>query len=210
MDYYQDITLLPDGEIALGFLWQKIYQQVHIALVEQKVDDRHSAIALSFPEYGSRRFPLGTKLRVLASEISQLERLNLAKFLTRFEDYMHMESIQPVPENTTAVAFVRQQHKGQARIEKDIQSKAELWAKKSGKPLEDCLAELDKTKPKAQSNVPFVWMNSLQTQAANPDHSARFPLFIARIEVPERNAGLFNCYGLSTKRGSEAATVPHF
>ena len=86
MNYYQDITLLPGTDIALGFLWQKIYQQVHIALVEQKVDAQHSAIAVSIPGYGSKGFPLGNKLQVLAGEKNQLEKLNLAGFLTRFED----------------------------------------------------------------------------------------------------------------------------
>lgn len=51
MDYYQDITLLPDAEVNLGFLWQKVFQQVHIALVEHKVADNRSAIALSIPKY---------------------------------------------------------------------------------------------------------------------------------------------------------------
>ncbi|MCO4790206.1 type I-F CRISPR-associated endoribonuclease Cas6/Csy4, partial [Vibrio cholerae] len=37
MNYYQEITLLPDADIALGFLWQNVFQQVHIALVEHKV-----------------------------------------------------------------------------------------------------------------------------------------------------------------------------
>lgn len=210
MKYFQDITLLPDGDIALGFLWQKIYQQVHIALVEQKVDDRHSAIAVSFPGYGSKGFPLGNKLRVLAGEKSQLEKLNLAGFLARFEDYTHLKSIQPVPEGATQVAFVRQQVKGQARIEKDMQSKAELWAKKSGKPLEECLQELAKTKPKAQCKLPFIRMYSQQTKAANPEQATPFPLFIQRIEAAEAKAGLFNCYGLSAVGGSEAATIPDF
>jgi CRISPR-associated endonuclease Csy4 len=210
MNYFQDITLLPDGDIALGFLWQKIYQQVHIALVEQKVDARHSAIAVSFPGYGSKGFPLGNKLRVLAKTKEQLEQLNLAGFLTRFEDYSHLKSIQPVPEGATPVAFIREQVKGHARIEKDMQAKAELWADKSGKTLEECLQALTKTKPKAESKAPFIWMESQQTKAVNPEHAARFPLFIQRVEAAEPKAGLFTCYGLSAARGADIATVPHF
>lgn len=210
MNYFQDITLLPDGDISLGFLWQKVYQQVHIALVEQKVDARHSAIAVSFPGYGSKGFPLGNKLRVLAKTKEQLEQLNLAGFLTRFEDYSHLKSIQPVPEQNTPVAYVRQQVKGHARIEKDMRAKALLWAEKSGKSQEECLQSLAKTRPKAESKVPFIWMESQQTKAANPEYSARFPLFIQRIEVAESKAGLFTCYGLSATRGADAVTVPHF
>ena len=66
MNYYQDITLLPDAVITLGFIWQKVYQQVHIALAENKIAENQSAIAVAFPEYGSKGFPLGSKLRLLA------------------------------------------------------------------------------------------------------------------------------------------------
>ena len=39
MKYYLDMTLLPDTDITLDFIWQKIYQQVHIALVDNKIAD---------------------------------------------------------------------------------------------------------------------------------------------------------------------------
>ncbi len=210
MNYYQDITLLPDADIALGFLWQKIYQQVHIALVEQKVDAQHSAIAVSFPGYGGKGFPLGNKLRVLAKEKEQLEKLNLAGFLSRFEDYTHLKSIQPAPEGAPLVAFVRKNTKGQSRIETDMQSKAELWAKKSGQSVADCLKQLEKTKPKAESKAPFIWMESQETKVSNPERAARFPLFIERIKVSNTQEGLFNCYGLSALSGDQASTVPDF
>jgi len=210
MNYYQDITLLPDADIALGFLWQKIYQQVHIALVEQKVDAQHSVIAVSFPGYGGKGFPLGNKLRVLAKEKEQLEKLNLAGFLSRFEDYTHLKSIQPVPEGAPLVAFVRKKVKGLARIEKDMQEKAERWAKQSGQSVADCLKQLEKTKPKAESKAPFIWTESQETKSSNPEGAAKFPLFIERIKVSNTQEGLFNCYGLSALSGDQASTVPDF
>ncbi|GHA17815.1 type I-F CRISPR-associated endoribonuclease Cas6/Csy4 [Oceanisphaera arctica] len=210
MNYYQDITLLPDADIALGFLWQKIYQQVHIALVEQKVDDQHSAIAVSFPDYGSKGFPLGNKLRVLAKDQTQLEKLNLAGFLSRFEDYTHLKSIQPVPESVTHIAFVRKRVKGEARIEKDMLAKAQRWAEKSGQTMEECLQQLEKSKPSAESKLPFIWMESQETKTRAPSSSAKFPIFIERIELQGANDGRFNCYGLSAVQGEQIASVPHF
>lgn len=210
MNYYQDITLLPDTDISLGFLWQKIYQQVHIALVEQKVGERHSAIAVSFPDYGQGGFPLGNKLRVLAKDKVQLEKLNLAGFLSRFEDYTHLKSIQPVPESSIHIAFVRKRIKGQARIEKDMFAKAQRWAEKSGQAIEVCLQQLEKSKPSADSRLPFIWMESQETKVRTPLSSAKFPLFIERIELQEASQGFFNCYGLSATRGEQIATVPHF
>lgn len=211
MNYFQEITLLPNADVSLGFLWQKIYQQVHIALVEQKVDEQHSAIALGFPMYGYQDFSLGNKLRAFACEYEQLEQLNLVSFLKRFEDYCHLRSIQPVPkENTVSVAFVRKRVKGRARIEKDLFSKAQRWSVKSGKSLESCINDLEKAKPRSSSKLPFIWVESQQTKASNPENSSRFPLFIERRESDTHVTGLFNCYGLSVLGSDHVATVPHF
>src|SRR5680860_1696985 len=100
MQVYQEITLLPEAEIPLGFLWQKLYQQIHIALVEHKVADNQSFVAVGFPEYGSKEFPQGRKLRLFAPQREQLQSLNIAAHLSRLSDYVHLKSIQPVPETT--------------------------------------------------------------------------------------------------------------
>jgi len=204
MKYYLDITLLPEADITLGFIWQKVYQQVHIALVDNKVDKNESSIAVSFPRYnteksGDQAFPLGNQLRLIANDKAQLTKLNIAKWLNRLEDYVHIKSIKAVPENVTHAAFVRMQVKGEARIEKDMLSKAQRWAEKSGQPLNTCLAELEKSKPKANSKLPFIWLESEETKQRNLNESRKFPLFIKKIEVTEEQIGTFNCYGLSTK-----------
>ncbi len=212
MNYYQEITLLPDAEIPLGFIWQKFYQQLHIALVENKTADGNSAIAVGFPLYGKHAFPLGNKLRLFASQQNELEQLNIASFLTRLEDYLHIRSIQAVPEEATHVAFVRQHKKGQARINKDMHSKAERWANQSGKPLATCLEELEHTKPTAGSKLPFIWMESQETRKRQPDSNGRFPLFIKQIEMKQPQVGNYNCYGLShgCSKVEQLATTPYF
>ncbi|QEW06038.1 type I-F CRISPR-associated endoribonuclease Cas6/Csy4 [Nitrincola iocasae] len=198
MNVYQDITLLPDADIAAGFLWQKLYQQVHIALVEHKVGDNQSTIAISFPEYGQKGFPLGSKLRLFAPEQAQLEKLNIAGYLSRLLDYVHLKSIQPVPSSTTGYAsFVRHHAKGHARIEKDEREKAELWARKSGKSLEECLETLAKTRPQADNKLPFIWMESQETKKRDAALDGKFPLFISMIEYKVDRTGKLNCYGLS-------------
>ncbi|MBO1896913.1 type I-F CRISPR-associated endoribonuclease Cas6/Csy4 [Shewanella sp. BF02_Schw] len=217
MKYYLDITLLPEADITLGFIWQKVYQQVHIALVDNKVSDNESAIAVSFPRYsteksGEHAFPLGNQLRLLANEQSQLTELNIAKWLNRFEDYVHIKSIKPVPEKVTQVAFVRQQVKGESRIEKDMLSKAERWAEKSGQPIDTCLVELEKSKPKADNSLPFIWLESQETKQRNVSDSRKFPLFIKKVEVTEQQVGTFNCYGLSANQSNKEnlASIPQF
>jgi len=212
MKYYLDITLLPEADITLGFIWQKVYQQVHIALVDNKVGGNESVIAVAFPRYGDKAFPLGNQLRLLANTESQLTQLNIAKWLNRFEDYVHIKSIKPVPENVAHVAFVRQQVKGEARIEKDMLSKATLWSEKSGQSIDACLVELEKSKPKATNNLPFIWLESQETKQRSEGSSSKFPLFIKKVDVAEQQVGVFNCYGLSVNHNSEGklVSIPHF
>ena len=83
MKYYQDITLLPDAEVSLGFIWEKVYQQIHLMLVEHKLDTNVSEVGLSFPAYGEKAFPLGRQLRLLAESEASLSRLNVEKWLRR-------------------------------------------------------------------------------------------------------------------------------
>tara|TARA_R110001599_G_scaffold309997_1_gene517088 strand:+ start:656 stop:1294 length:639 start_codon:yes stop_codon:yes gene_type:complete len=212
MKYYLDITLLPEADITLGFIWQKVYQQVHIALVDNKIGLNEAAIAVSFPCYGKQAFPLGNQLRLLANEEKQLTTLNIKQWLSRLEDYVHIKSIKPVPEKISHVAFVREQVKGEARIEKDMLSKAQRWSEKSGQPLDVCLAELEKSKPKANNNAPFIWLESQETKQRDLASSRKFPLFIRKVGVAEQQLGKFNCYGLSVNHNhkEKLASIPQF
>ena len=125
MNYYQEVTLLPDVEIPLGFIWQNVFQQVHIALVENKVGPNQSAVGVGFPDYKQTSFPLGSKLRLFANEQAQLESLAIGNWLTRFEDYTHVKAIKPVPAEATFVSFTRKQVKSVERIEREMQQKAQ-------------------------------------------------------------------------------------
>lgn len=211
MNYYQEITLLPDPDITLGFLWQKIYQQLHIALVDKKVNQTQSAIAVAFPEYACSAFQLGKKLRLLAAEREQLSQLHIEQWLARFSDYVHIKSIQAVPSQVKPVSYIRQHIKGENRIKQAMLSKAQRWSAKTGKPLIECLKQLEKTRPQKHSGLPFIWLNSQQTKQQTGKHS-QFPLFIKQMERTEAQNGTFTCYGLSQSMSNQEliATVPHF
>jgi CRISPR-associated endonuclease Csy4 len=209
MNYYQELSLLPDTDITIGFIWQKVYQQIHIALVENKVGENESAIAISFPAYGGKGYPIGNKIRLFAETKEQLADFNIHRWLSRLQDYVHIKSINLVPDNVKQVCFVRKHAKGQARIEKDMQVKAEHWANKSGKSIVECLGFLEKSKPNVELKLPYIWLESQETKSRGVN--SKFPLFIKMVEVEESNTGPFNCYGLS-KGNKEGilATVPHF
>ncbi|WP_028115398.1 type I-F CRISPR-associated endoribonuclease Cas6/Csy4 [Ferrimonas senticii] len=212
MNVYQEITLLPDADISLGFLWQNVFQQVHIALVENKVGPNESAVAVGFPDYRNAQFPLGKRLRLFANDKQILEKLNINQWLNRLEDYVHIKGIKAVPDEVSYVSFVRKQVKSAERVERDMAQKAALWAKKSGKPLTECLAELEKSKPRGHSELPFIYLHSQQTKQRSPEKSSKFPLFIDLHPRGEQTQGHFDCYGLSKKTSTQqmSAVVPHF
>lgn len=51
MNYYQDITLIPNGEVSLSFLWTKVFTQLHLVLAEEQRREGMVKTALAFPAY---------------------------------------------------------------------------------------------------------------------------------------------------------------
>ncbi|MCP4985318.1 MAG: type I-F CRISPR-associated endoribonuclease Cas6/Csy4 [Colwellia sp.] len=200
MKHYLEITLLPDVEANLGFLWQKVYQQIHLALVKNKNRDGNSDIAVSFPGYGDKDFPLGDRLRLISDSKMQLQSVNIQQWLNRLSDYTHIKQMKPVPEPISQYAiFKRKQFKS------NIEKKAQRRAAHLGKPYEEVLDYLLKENSKSgedtyRCHLPFINMESLSS-----DKNDRFPLFIERALVDKPVLGMVNCYGLS-----KTATVPWF
>ena len=193
MKYYLDITLLPDAEANLGFLWQKVYRQLHLALVEQQAANGNSAIAVSFPEYGDKDFPLGSKLRLFALTQSQLQQLDMGKWLNRLTDYSHCASIKKVSESvSTFVCFKRVQ------FDTNVDRLARRRAKRKGESFEQALKHFNNFKEQ-ESKLPFVNMNSLSKKE-------QFRLFIGKEIVKQTESSEFTSYGLSLG----GATVPEF
>ncbi|MBL4712191.1 MAG: type I-F CRISPR-associated endoribonuclease Cas6/Csy4 [Gammaproteobacteria bacterium] len=200
MKYYSDMTLLPDAEASLGFIWQKVFTQIHIALVENKTADGHSAVAVSFPKYGYSGFPLGDQLRLLAETESQLEALAIDQWLKQLLDYTHIKLTRPVPDSVQQYAcFNRKQ------VKSNIEKVAQRRSQHLGKPYAEVLEYLIKQQQaeggdKYRSKLPYIRIESLSTK-----NRQRFPLFIERDLMDAPQAGKFNCYGLS-----KTATAPWF
>jgi CRISPR-associated endonuclease Csy4 len=200
MKYYIDITLLPDAETNLGFLWQKVFQQVHLALVDNKVGDNESAIAMSVVDYGDKTFPLGNKLRLLASTEDSLKRLNVNRWLNRLSDYCHISSIKKVP------AGIRQHARFSRKNVKSIWKKAQRRAAHLNKPYDEVLAYLIEEAKSKECQLPFITVESQDTKKrAVQNVSCHFLLFIAQDLCVKSVSGKFDCYGLS-----KTATVPLF
>jgi len=202
MKHYQEITLLPSEEVPGHFLWEKIFQQVHLALVERKssrlvsrngrdetVD--YSEYGVSFPQYEQNLNALGIKLRVFAPTRDKLELLCLSKWLERLQDYCRCGPIETVPEDVEYVRFQRQ------RFVSNRERLARRRAKRKGESYEDALAYFSSLNEQS-TRLPFIYLDSLSGKQ-------RFPLFIDMKKAESVVEGEFSCYGLS-----KTATVPWF
>jgi len=198
MKFYIEILLLPCEDINLGFLWQKVYQQVHLALAENKVAENKSAIGVSFPEYGAKNFPLGSKLRLFAVEKDQLDRMDIHKWLYRLADYTHIKSIKEVPATVSQYAFFKRR-----QFKTNPLKEARRRAKWKNESLEEALKHFENYRPaQAECKLPYINMTSL---SMTNEGSRYFKLFIEREISNSPQQGGFNCYGLS-----KTTTVPWF
>jgi CRISPR-associated endonuclease Csy4 len=200
MKYYLDITLLPDAEANLGFIWKKVFQQIHIALVDNKIGDNESAVALSIVNYGDTAFPLGNHLRLLANTKQALQKLDIHRWLSRLDDYCHIKLIKPVPTDISVHASFRR------KPVKSIEKKAQRRAMHLNKPYDEVLAYLRKENRSEKSELPFINAESQQSKGRlELGESPYFLIFVERVFTDKPVVGKFDCYGFS-----RTATVPWF
>ncbi len=187
MKCYIDITLLPSADITLYFLWEKLYQQLHLALVETQNTSGKVSVGIAFQEYDETQNQLGNQLRLFSPNRETLEGLQLQKWLSRLTDYLHITDMRDVPEKVERYAcFQRIQPKSSnARL-------ARRKAKRESISLEEALAYFQSNQEQT-SQLPFVKIKS---------HSSgqRFRLVIARTDANNLQiADGFSTYGLSSK-----------
>lgn len=192
MKYYREISLLPNADIASYFIWQKLYQQIHLALAENKSAEEVSAIGVAFPGYDAVKFALGTKLRLFAENEQGLEQMQCEKWVNRLSDYVHVSSIKPVPEQVMGHACFKH-----FKLKGNKEKLARRRAKRKGETLQQALVSYSRYEEQ-QSKLPFINMTSL-TNGQN------FRLFIEKQAKEQPQTGSFSCYGLSN-----TTTVPLF
>lgn len=193
MKVYIDITLLPDGDIGHHFLWEKVFQQVHLALVEIKGADCFSPVGIGFPEYNEDKKKLGRKLRLFAPDEKTFDRLDISRWLGRFLDYVHIKQVKPVPE--TCQQFIRFKR---FQTKSNIERLVRRAAVRNSISYEEALTERENAQPE-MTKAPYIWMKSL-------GNGNRFRLFIKSEQVSDSdNEGGFSTYGLSN-----GAVLPYF
>lgn len=192
MNYYQEIFLLPNADIGIYFLWQKVYQQIHLALAENKIADNASPVGVVFPEYNSLKNYLGTKLRLYAEEEKLLEKIKIEKWLKRLKDYVIISPIKPVPEKLAGYACFKH-----IKFKGNKEKLARRRAKRKGETLQQAMACFEDFEEQ-YSKLPYINM-------ASQTNGQRFRLFIEKQIMEKPQTGLFSCYGFSN-----TTTVPLF
>ena len=192
MKYYQELTLLPQEDIDLYFIWQKLFQQIHLALVENKNEENASPVGVGFPEYHAESYCLGKKLRIFAYKEELLEQMQCEKWLNRLKDYVKLNPIKPVPEKLIGHACFKH-----IKLKGNKEKLARRRANRKGETLQQALAYFEGF-DEQQSKLPYINMTSQTT-------GQRFRLFIEKQVMEAPQTGLFSCYGLSN-----TTTVPLF
>ena len=195
MKYYLELTLLDCSEFSLYELWSQLYTQLHLALVEAKNQEQKVSVGVSFPQY---RFNpekklgfLGTKLRLFAQSETELQTLDIKKWLDRLTDYVHITSIREVPENIKGYAiFKRKQPKTNA------ERLARHRAKRGDIGFDEALARYSNVV--TTTDLPFIQLKSLTS-------GQPFKLFIEKQPAEQSISQVFSTYGLSSE-----SSVPEF
>ena len=214
MKYYIEITLLENSDINLFGLWSKLFQQIHLGLVEMQDEQGRVPIGLSFPEYviGEKYSLLGGKLRLLAKDEATLSQFNAAKWLSRLSDYVHCTGIRPVPEKIIGYAiYQREQPKtNKERLARRYAKRHHVDYETALNGTVDLLADKKPANadykmqfrycdlPKKSVSTPFIRLKSMSSEQT-------FCLWIKKTGVAESSGSTFSSYGLSA-----VSTVPEF
>lgn len=199
MKFYQEITLLPSVDIDINFLWQKLFQPLHLNLVSLKNQENLIPVGISFPEYQEEEKNLGTKIRLFGPSEDILIKLDISNKLALFKDYMHITAIRPVPHASVKQHAIFSRWRGNTNIER----LARRRAKRKNETLEQAMQHFHGYKTDTPSAPPYVTTKSLSTDKD-------FRLFISMKKVAKPTTGLFTCYGLSVNEDNSQASIPLF
>jgi CRISPR-associated endonuclease Csy4 len=194
MNYYLEITLLPNVDINLFGLWSKVFQQIHLGLVEMQDGKGQVPLGVAFPEYvvGEKYSLLGGKCRLFAQDETTLARFDATKWLARLSDYVHCTSIRPVPEKLKGYAIYQRE---QPKTSKE--RLARRYAARHNESYDEALLRYQEVVHKSVT-IPFIRLKSLSNDQT-------FCLWIRKTSASESSGTTYSTYGLSAK-----TTVPEF
>lgn len=187
MNYFLEVTILPDPEFPATLLMNVLFSKLHRAFVEIASE----RIGVSFPDAKTNGSTLGSRLRLHGSK-TDLEGLMAKNWLLGMNDHLNLSQLAQVPASASHRIVRRVQVKSSPeRLRRRL-------ARRHGISIEETLARLPDFMAE-RTNLPFVILRSQST-------GQQFRLFINQGPLQaEAKPGAFTCYGLS-----QQATVPWF
>ncbi len=186
MDYYIDIKVRKNPEIAPQVILNTLFEKVHLILAEQKRSD----VGISFPEFSEKGEHLGNILRLHGS-LDALQDIGEHRFVRHMKDYADFGRVKKVPAVQKFFIVSRVQAKSSPeRLRRRYMKRHGLTAEQAAEKIPDSAAEM--------LVLPFISLNSIST-------GQKFRLFVRHTETPEFSGGEFSTYGFS-----KTATVPKF
>ena len=231
MNHYIDLKIIPDAEISLNFIRNKIVTKLHKALH----DLSQNRIGISFPNWTDRQSRrseamlegrendpegaskrqksggvyltnnLGNTLRLHGSQ-ADLQTLQDTNWLGGLSGYCEVSDILPVPENIKGYRTVSRIQPGRsmAKLRRHIVHQKAQGILKTDEEIA-AYEKQYKAKMFASSlDNPYLELQSVST-------GEHYRIFIQFGELQDQPvAGAFNCYGLSSRNPDKQATVPWF
>lgn len=185
--HYVDLTVVPDAETGVAPLMGALYDRLHRALVQQRIDE----LGVSFPQYSVIPRNLGDTLRLHGSETGLNSFLG-SDWLRGLRDHVRSTGVATAPVGVPHRTVGRRQFKSNVeRLRRRRMKRKGETAEQAARAIPDSAAE----KP----TLPYVHLRSLST-------GQPYCLFIELGPLrPEPAEGRFNTYGLG-----EGSTVPWF
>lgn len=191
--FYQELSILPASGMGVNHIWSKLYTQLHLALATRMNaegrEDGKGRIGVSFPDYDNgEKKGLGRKLRIFAYDAEDLKRLDIAKWLRNYKDYVHIQAVLPVPPDTGYAVYRRVHHKSN-------RNRAMRYAKRHDMSYGEALNLFPK---EISRDLPFVRLSS------ETNHNS-YRLSIEKIQQDAKVFAGFTSFGLDNH-----STVPEF
>lgn len=178
--HYLEFRVLPDPETTPWQLLGALYDRVHLALVQQKLD----SIGVSFPDYCLDPRALGNRLRLHGPE-DTLRQFLLADWLKGMREHVQLSDVIAAPAGVLHRTVYRKQFKT------NVERLRRRRMKRKGETVEQSRAAIPWTVER-RPDLPWVHLRSRST--GQPFH-----LFIAMGSPQQQpTAGKFNSHGLST------------
>lgn len=176
--HYVDLTVVPDAETGVASLLGALYDRLHRALVQQRID----CIGVSFPQYSVIPRGLGSMLRLHGSE-AVLRGFVATDWMRGLRDHVRSSAVTAVPNGALHRLVQRRQFKS------NVERLRRRRMKRKGETAEQAALAIPDSAAK-KPHLPYAHLHSLST-------GQPYCLFIALGPLQSKAVpGAFNTYGL--------------